>query len=100
MSADAVRDARKQTVRIVTGSFLAGMGLMIVAGLVAPMIAQGGLSIREAVAATAQQREAPLVAPLDVQAIQAQLAEADRAMQSSRAQTDEAVAKLDQLSGR
>ena len=100
MSADAVSDAKKQTVRIVAGSFLAGAGLMIALGLVAPMIAQGGLSIREAVAATVQQQDAPVIAPLDVQAIEAQLAEADRAMEASRAQTDDEVARLAQLSHR
>lgn len=100
MSAPAAdRDAKKQTVRIITGSFLVGMGAMVMAGLVAPMIAQGGLNIREAMAATVEQ-EQPLITPLDVQAIEAQLAEADRAMEASRAQTDAAVAKLDQLSGR
>ncbi len=96
MSPAADSDAKKQTARIVTGSFLLGMGAMVMAGLVVPMIAQGGLNIREAMAATVQQ-EAPVIAPLDVQAIEAQLAEADRAMEASRAQTDAAVAKLDQL---
>lgn len=99
MSPAADRDAKKQTVRVVTGSFLVGMGLMVMVGLVAPMIAQGGLSIREAMAATAQ-RNQPVVAPLDVQAIEAQLAEADRAMEANRAETDAAVAKLDRLAGR
>ena len=97
MSPAADRDAKKQTVRVITGSFLVGMGAMVMVGLVVPMIAQGGLSIREAMAATVQQ-DAPVIAPLNVAAIEAQLAEADRAMEASRAQTDAAVAKLDELS--
>lgn len=91
--------AHRNSIRIVSASFLAGAGAMLFAGLVAPLAMQGGLSIREAWAATVQQ-EQPLIEPLDVAAISAQLADAERSMEGSRAATDAAMARLDRLSGR
>jgi hypothetical protein len=91
--------AQKSTVRIVAASFVAGAGAMIFAGLAAPLALQGGLSIREAWAATVEQ-EQPLIQPLDVAAINAQLADAERSMEGSRAATEAAMARLDRLSGR
>lgn len=95
----AVRDARKQTVRMVTASFVAGVGAMVFLGLVAPMAAQGGLSIRDAMAATVG-HDTPAIQPLDVAAINAQLAQADREMQTTRAATDSEISRLNQLAGR
>jgi hypothetical protein len=72
---------------------------MVLLGLVAPVAMQGGLSVRDAFAATVEER-APAIEPLDVAAIEAQLAEADRAMTAMRADTADEVAQLRRLSGR
>jgi hypothetical protein len=91
--------AQRNSIRIVSASFLAGAGAMLFAGLVAPLAMQGGLSIRDAWAATIEQDQ-PLIEPLDVAAINAQLADAERSMEGSRAASDAAMARLDRLSGR
>jgi len=87
----------KTTIRMVAASFAAGVGAMVLLGLVAPVAMQGGLSVRDAVAAEA---ERPNLVPLDVEAIEAQLAAAQAEMEASRARTDAAMARLEQLSGR
>ena len=89
----------KSTIRLIAASFAAGAGAMALVGLVAPIALQGGLSIRDAMAATVE-AEAPAIEPLDVAAVQAQLAEAERSMASARAATDGAINRLDRLSGR
>jgi hypothetical protein len=53
--------------------------------------------MRDAFAAQVEQ-QAPLVEPLDVAAIEAQLAEADQAMAAMRATTDDNVGRLEALS--
>lgn len=90
---------RKATIRLIAGSFLAGAGVMAAVGLVGPITAQGGLAARDAFASTFEE-SAPVLEPLDVAAIEAQLAEADRAMASARASTADELALLDRLSGR
>lgn len=87
----------KATVRMVVASFAAGAGAMALVGLVAPVAMQGGLSMRDAFAAQVEQ-QAPLIEPLDVAAIEAQLAEADEAMAAMRATTDDNVGRLEALS--
>lgn len=89
----------KTTLKMVTASFIAGAGAMVLAGFVAPVAVKGGLSVRDAMAATVE-AQAPAIEPLDVVAIQAQLAEVDRTMASSRAATDQAIERLDRLSNR
>jgi hypothetical protein len=89
----------KATTRMVVASFAAGAGAMVLLGLVAPVAMQGGLSVRDAFAATVEQR-APAIEPLDVAAIEAQLAEADRALSAMQATTADEVAQLQRLSGR
>lgn len=89
----------KTTLKMVTASFIAGAGAMVLAGFIAPIAIKGGLSIRDAMAATVQ-AEAPAIEPLDVAAIEAQLADAERSMASTRAATDRAIERLDRLSGR
>jgi hypothetical protein len=71
---------------------------MVLVGLVAPVAMKGGLTIRDAVAASMAER-APLIEPLDVAAVQAQLAEADRAMEEMRATTADEMGRLERLSG-
>jgi len=90
---------RKATIRLVAGSFLAGAGVMAVVGLAGPMTVQGGLTVRDAFASTFTE-SAPAIQPLDVAAIEAQLAEADRAMSNVRVDTADEFARLDRLSGR
>jgi len=89
----------KATFRMVAASFAAGVSAMMLLGLVTPVVVQGGLSVREAMAATVEQ-EAPAIAPLDVAAIEAQLAAAQADMDASRAATDAAMERLERLSGR
>lgn len=84
------------TRRMVVGSFAAGFGLMLLVGLVAPVAMQGGLSVRDAFAATLEQRE-PAIEPLNVAAIEAQLAEADALMADMRTSTADEMAQLQRL---
>ncbi len=86
----------KATMRMVVASFAAGAGAMVLVGLVAPVAMQGGLSVRDAFAATVEERQ-PLIQPLDVQAIEAQLQASDRLMSEMRAGTDDEVARLQRL---
>jgi hypothetical protein len=85
------------TIRMIAASFAAGVSAMVLLGLVAPVAVQGGLSVREAMA---REAEIPVIEPLDVAAIEAQLARAQAEMDASRAATDEAMARLERLSGR
>lgn len=87
------------TRRMVVASFAAGVGAMLLVGLVAPVAMKGGLAMTEA-AASALEQQAPAIEPLDVAAIEAQLAEADRAMIAMRETTADEMATLDRLSGR
>jgi hypothetical protein len=89
----------KATLRMVVASFAAGASAMALLGLVAPVAMKGGLSVRDAFAATVEDR-APLIEPLDVAAIEAQLAEADSLMNAMRVSTDDEILRLEQLSGR
>ena len=86
----------KATVRMVVASFAAGAGAMVLVGLVAPVAMQGGLSMRDAFANEMNQ-QAPALEPLDVAAIEATLADAERSMASARASTDDNVSRLQQL---
>lgn len=89
----------KATIRMVVASFAAGAGAMALVGLVAPVAMQGGLSMREAFADQLEQ-QGPAIEPLDVAAIEAQLADAERMMASARETTDDNVRRLDALAGR
>lgn len=89
----------KATIRMVVASFAAGAGAMVLVGLVAPVAMQGGLSMREAFANEMNQ-QAPAIEPLDVAAIEATLADAERSMAVARASTDDNVRRLDTLAGR
>ncbi|MCX7358020.1 MAG: hypothetical protein NT015_07755 [Alphaproteobacteria bacterium] len=89
----------KATVRMVVASFAAGAGAMVLVGLVGPVAMQGGLSMREAFANEMTQ-QAPALEPLDVAAIEATLADAERSMEAARASTDDNVSRLQALSGR
>ncbi len=89
----------KATVRMVVASFVAGASAMVLVGLVAPVAMQGGLSMREAFA-TEMEQQAPALEPLDVAAIEAQLADAERLMAAAREGTDDNVSRLQALAGR
>ncbi len=89
----------KATVRMVVASFVAGASAMALVGLVAPVAMQGGLSMREAFANEMVQ-QAPALEPLDVVAIEAQLADAERLMNAAREGTDDNVSRLQALAGR
>lgn len=87
---------RRATVRMIATSFAAGAGAMLVVGLAAPLASKGVLSVRAAAASTVE-RDAPAIEPLDVEAVRAQLALAEAAMAEARAETDDDVARLQQL---
>ena len=89
----------KSTFRMIAGSFIAGAAAMVMLGLVAPMAVKGGLSVRDAMAATVD-HSAPAVQPLNVAEIRAELAAADRSMDAARASTEASIERLDRLSGR
>ncbi|MFT3729134.1 MAG: hypothetical protein QM759_15030 [Terricaulis sp.] len=89
----------KATFRTVVGSFIAGAGLMVLVGLVGPVAVKGGLTVRDAMAATVNS-SAPLIQPLDVAAVRRELASAQSSMDTARAHTDSEIARLDRLSGR
>lgn len=92
-------DYLKPTLRLIVASFVAGAGAMVLVGLVGPVALQGGLSMRDAWAATVEDK-GPAIEPLDVAAIQAQLVDAERTMETTRAATDGAMNRLERLSGR
>lgn len=89
----------KATFRMIAASFAAGASAMLLVGIVGPVAVQGGLSVRDAMAASVADR-APAIEPLDVAAIEAQLAEADAMMAAMRASTEDEMSRLAQLSGR
>ncbi|MGE0742019.1 MAG: hypothetical protein AB7O98_11815 [Hyphomonadaceae bacterium] len=91
------RSSAKSITRMVVASFAAGAGAMALVGLVAPVAMKGGLSMRDAAATPVERRE-QLIEPLDVKAIEAQLAAADRAMETMRARTADEMAQLERLS--
>jgi hypothetical protein len=80
--------------RAIIASFVGGVSAMFVIGLIAPI--SHGLSMGAAQANTLEQR-APVIAPLDVTAIEATLADAERSMAASRATTDDDLARLARL---
>ena len=86
----------KATVRMVVASFVAGASAMVLVGLVAPVAMQGGLSMRDAFANEMTQ-QAPAIEPLNVEAIEATLADAERSMAAARASTDDNVSRLHAL---
>jgi hypothetical protein len=85
--------------RVIIASFAAGIGVMLLVGLVAPVAATGGLSLASA-EARAFEAVAPAIEPLDVAAIEATLADAERSMALSRQVTDATIDRLERLSGR
>ena len=89
----------KATFRVVAGSFLAGAAAMVMLGFVAPVAVKGGLSIRDAWAATAD-HNGPAIQPVNVAQVRAQLAEAERAMAAARQSSQASIDRLDRLAGR
>ena len=86
----------KSTFRMIAASFATGASLVAVAGLVAPVLVDGGLSVRDAMASQVEEQR-PVIEPLDVAAINAQLDAADASMQAMRAATDDELARLARL---
>ncbi len=83
-------------VRLILTSFAAGVAAMVLAGLIAPTIAMGGLAMRPASASTLE-RQAALIQPLDLPAIKARLASAQAQIDAERRNTDPVVQRLSQL---
>jgi hypothetical protein len=89
----------KATFRTVAGSFLAGAAAMVMVGLVAPVAVHGGLSIRDAWAATAD-HNGPAVLPINVAQVHAEIAAAERSIEAARQSSQASVARLDRLASR
>jgi hypothetical protein len=89
----------KATFRVITGSFLAGAAAMVMLGFVAPVAVKGGLSIRDAWAATAGP-SGPVIQPINVPQVRAQLAQAERSMEVAREASQASMDRLDRLAGR
>ncbi len=83
--------------RTIVGSFAAGVSAVVFFGLIAPLMMQSGLTVRDAFASTLESSQ-PAIQPLDVVAIEAQLAEADRLMADMRSSTNDEMAMLERLS--
>lgn len=83
--------------RTIVGSFAAGVSAVVFFGLIAPLMMQSGLTVRDAFASTLEQSQ-PVIQPLDVAAIEARLVEADRAMEAMRASTEDEMQALERLS--
>jgi len=81
---------------MIMGSFAAGVSAMVLLGLIAPVAMQSSLTVRDAFAATLEER-GPAIEPLNVAAIEAQLAEADRLMADARSTTADEMAMLERL---
>ncbi|MBX3511592.1 MAG: hypothetical protein KF700_10340 [Hyphomonadaceae bacterium] len=94
MSATAAQ--MRVTVRSVAASFLAGAAAMLCLGVAGPIISQGALSGGAALAST-RVSERPVIEPLDVAAVRAQLAAAETTMAAARATTDDDIARLMRL---
>ena len=89
----------KPSFRMIAANFASGVIAMVLAGLVAPTLVKGTLSLAYADVPAIERRE-PVIAPLDLAALRADLAEADRALLAGRAATDGAINRLETLSGR
>ena len=94
-----VDEKYKATFRVIAGSFMAGAAAMVMLGFVAPIAVKGGLSMRDAWAATAD-HNGPAIQPVNVAQVRAQLADAERTMQAARQSSQASIARLDRLSGR
>jgi hypothetical protein len=100
MTAVSAPIARPQvSTRMIVTSFATGVGLMMLAGAMVTASKNGGLAMPSATAATLE-HQAPLIEPLDIVAIQAELAGAEAAMQAAAVATDPKVAQLERLAGR
>lgn len=86
----------KATVRMIAASFLAGAGVMLLAGVAGPIMSQGSLA-GGAAQASVRVSERPSIEPLDVAAVRAQLARAESTMAAARATTDDDIARLMRL---
>lgn len=96
MSASPTATRTKATVRMIAASFTAGACAMAFIGLAAPLLTKGALSVVAAEASSIQ-RPAPLIEPLDVAAVNAQLSAAAETMAAARATTDDDIARLNTL---
>jgi hypothetical protein len=84
--------------RTIFASFAAGVGAMIAVGLGITLVADGGLSMPTAHAATLEEQRGPVVEPLDLIAIQAQLMSAEQVMQAAHMRTSRSIDRLERLS--
>ena len=92
MSAEEPSPKPVSAVGTAVGSFAAGVGAMALTALLCSTAAGGGFSLQNAHAATVKvHHQATVVPPVDVSAVEAQLAEANVAMTTVHNRTDDAV---------
>ncbi len=100
MYASPIAIKRVATLRMVVASFGTGVCFMLCLGLALPLTAKGALWSVRAAEASAFERQAPLIEPLDVTAIEAQLDAAEASVISARASTAREIARLNRLTRR
>lgn len=84
-------------VRLIAASFAAGVGAMTAVALAATLVGEGGLSLANAEASSIEAVSQPVIV-LDVAAVEAQLALAEREMSRAQAATDGEMSRLERLS--
>lgn len=82
---------------MIATSFAAGVGAMALTGLIYSVAAAGGMGLPAAHAAPLQVATAPAVAPLDMAAVHAQLADVNSSLAAAHAATDGTVSRLEQI---
>ncbi|HRE45419.1 MAG TPA: hypothetical protein PKY87_15800 [Terricaulis sp.] len=81
---------------VIASSFIAGVGFMALVGLAAPLVERGALSVHGAEASVREVTPA-LIEPLNLAAIEAQIAASERTLAAARATTDDDIARLARL---
>ena len=98
--------AQKSQLPVIIGSFMTGVAAMTLVGVVAPALASAAAPDLRAVheERTESFQHSPVafteISEEQRQEIDARLAAAERALTEAHAQTDEALARLDHLSGK
>lgn len=80
------------TFRLIVGSAAAGVGAMVLAGLIIPAMVTGGLNLTATAAPYTQRPQ--LIQPLDLPSINATLADVKGDLDTARAETDPMVNRL------
>lgn len=102
MSTAEMNEKQQGAARSILNSLAAGVAAMTVFGVMASYVVNGGLGTPAAEASTpadAAFGDAPVVRPLDVDAVQAELEAVQAEMRATQAATAAAMTRLERLSG-